>query len=210
MHTEIGSLDGTIVHRFLGHRKNLGCTRHGDAAALDRFLHMLRGQGVAPPKKQSPLSPRQQLIANYERYLFQKRGLARGTVIYYVAMVDEFLSTRFRQRPLDLSQLGAPDVTGFVRQRAHKLGPRCAQLLVTALRSFLRYLQHQGKVRADLAVCVPSVARWSFAALPKFLPACSVRKCCSAIRGGLPSEAGITRFCFSWPSSVCVLVQSWP
>jgi integrase/recombinase XerD len=129
MHTEIGSLDETIVHRFLRHRKNLGCTRHGDAAALDRFLHMLRGQGVAPHKKQLPLSPREKLIANYERYLFQERGLARGTVIYYVAMVDEFLSTRFRQRPLNLSQLGAPDVTGFVRQRAHKLGPQCAQLL---------------------------------------------------------------------------------
>jgi hypothetical protein len=51
MHTEIGSLDDTIVYRFLRHRKNLGCTRHDDAAALDRFLHMLRGQGVAPPKK---------------------------------------------------------------------------------------------------------------------------------------------------------------
>ncbi len=35
------------------------------------------------------------------------------------------------------------------------------------LRSFLRYLRHQGKVTIDLAVCVPTVARWSFATLPE-------------------------------------------
>jgi site-specific recombinase XerD len=186
MHTEIGSLDETVVHRFLRHRQSVGCTRHGDAAALDRFLHMLRGEGVAPPEKQSPLFPRQRLIANYERYLLQERGLAQGTVVNYGALVDQFLSTRFRQRPLNLSQLGAPDVTGFVRQRAHKLRPQCAQLLVTALRSFLRYLQHQGKVGADLAVCVPSVARWSFAALPKFLPARSVRRVLQRNKGRTP------------------------
>jgi len=49
-------------------------------------------------------------------------------------------------------------------------------LLVTALRSFLRYLRHQGKVATDLAACVPTVARWSFATLPKFLPAGTVQR----------------------------------
>lgn len=67
-------------------------------------------------------------------------------------------------------------MTDFVQHHAHKLSPGRAQLLVTALRSFLRYLQHQGTITADLAVCVPTVARWSFASLPKFLPAGSVEK----------------------------------
>ena len=90
--------------------------------------------------------------------------------------INQFLSARFQQIPLNLSQLRAPDVTDFVRRQAHKLSPGRAQLLVTALRSFLRYLLHQGKVTTDLAVCVPTVARWSFASLPKFLPAGSVQK----------------------------------
>src|SRR6266478_3147527 len=85
-------------------------------------------------------------------------------------------SARFRQIPLNLSQLRAPDVTVFVRRQAHQLSPGRAQLLVTALRSFLRYLRHQGKVTIDLAVCVPTVARWSFATLPKFLPAGTVQR----------------------------------
>jgi integrase len=49
-------------------------------------------------------------------------------------------------------------------------------LLVIALRSFLRYLRHQGKVATDLAACVPTVARWSFATLPKSLPAGTVQR----------------------------------
>jgi hypothetical protein len=156
---------------------------------------MQAGQGVAPPKKQSPLSPRQRLSAHYERYLLQQRGLARGTVTNYVAGVDELLSTRLRQRPVNRSQLEAPAVAGFVRQRAHKLKPRCAQLLVTALRSFLRYLQHQGKVRGRVGRLCALGRCWSFAALLKFLPLPQRnQECCSAIREGLPSAAGLRDF----------------
>jgi integrase len=61
-------------------------------------------------------------------------------------------------------------VTGFVQREAHKLSAGRAQSLVSALRSFLRYLRYQGRITTDLAACVPTVARWSFATLPKFLP----------------------------------------
>jgi site-specific recombinase XerD len=175
-HTEIRALDETLVQRFLSRQQKAGRTRHGDAAALYRFLHMLREQGVTPLQQQPPPSPKQRLITNYKRYLLEERGLAPATVINYVAYVDQFLWTRFRQGPLSLRQLRAPDVTSFVRQKAHKLKSKCAHLLVTALRSFLRYLQHQGKITTDLAVCVPVVACWSFAVLPKFLPTASVRR----------------------------------
>ena len=173
-HTKIHLLDDRIVQRFLRCRpKAVQC---GDAATIHRFLHTLREQGVVPPQPKPPLSSKQRLINSYERYLLEERGLTRATVVNNVGFIDQFLSARFQEAPLNLSQLHAPDVTTFVRHHAHKLSPGRAQLLVTALRSFLRYLQHQGKITADLAVCVPTVARWSFAALPKFLPADSVKK----------------------------------
>jgi site-specific recombinase XerD len=173
-HTGIHLLDEAIVQRFL--RRRPKAARRGDAATSYRFLHTLREQGIVPPQHKPPLSPKQRLIGNYERYLLEERGLAPATVINNVGFIDQFLSARFREAPLNPSQLRAPDVTDFVRHHAHKLSPGRAQLLVTALRSFLRYLQHQGKITADLAICVPTVARWSFAALPKFLPADSVQK----------------------------------
>jgi site-specific recombinase XerD len=178
-HTEIGSLDEAAVQRFLRYPQNAHRTRRSGTAALDRFLHLLREQGVIPPPKEQPLSPQQRLIKDYERYLLEERGLTRATAANNVPFADRFLSAlsaKYRGSRLALSQLGAADVTDFVRQQTQKLSPGRAQLLVTALRSFLRYLLHQGKITTDLAVCVPTVARWSFSMLPKYLPAGSVEK----------------------------------
>jgi site-specific recombinase XerD len=173
--TETYVVDEIIVERFLRRPQSAGSTR-GGAAALCRFLRMLRDQGATRRPKKPPLSPQQRLTTSYGRYLLEERGLTQATVVNYVPFVDQFLSALFQQIPLNPSQLCAPDLTGFVRRQAHKLSPGRAQLLVTALRSFLRYLRHQGKITTDLAACVPTVARWSFAALPKFLPAGTVQK----------------------------------
>jgi len=164
------------VQRFLRYQAKARSVPSSAAAALHRFLRLLRHQGVIPLQKKPPLSPKQRLLTNYERYLLEERGLTQGTAVHYVVFVNLFLSTRFQKAALELHQLRARDVTGFVCQQAQILSPTRAQLLVTALRSFLRYLRHQGKITTDLAVCVPTVARWSFAALPKFLPAKSIRR----------------------------------
>ena len=177
--TEISSLDEGAVQRFLRCPRNTQRTRHSGTAALYRFLHMLREQDVIPPQKERPLSPQQRLIQDYERYLLEERGLTRATAANNVPVADRFLSalsTKHRGSRLALSQLRVADVTDFVRQQIQKLSPGRAQLLVTALRSFLRYLLHQGKITTDLAVCVPTVARWSFSMLPKYLPASAVEK----------------------------------
>jgi site-specific recombinase XerD len=48
--------------------------------------------------------------------------------------------------------------------------------MVTALRSFFRYLRHRGAISTDLAGCVPTVPNWSLATLPRFLPAGEVER----------------------------------
>jgi site-specific recombinase XerD len=163
--TELHFLDEALVQRFLRSQQNPSSVRRGDAATLYRFLYVLRQQGVVPPQKKTPLSSQQRLINNYQQYLLEERGLTQATVVNNVGFINQFLSAKFRQGQLSLSQLRAPDVTSFVRYQAHKLSPGRAQLLVTALRSFLRYLLHQGKITTDLAICVPTVARWSFSIL---------------------------------------------
>jgi site-specific recombinase XerD len=175
-HADLYDLDEIIIERFLQRRQNAGSTRRGDAAALYRLLHMLRQKGATQPEKKPALCPQQRLTKNYGRYLLEERGLSQATVINYVPFIDQFLSERFRHIPFHLSQLRASDLTGFVQRHAHKFSVVRAQLLVTALRSFLRYLRHQGKVKTDLAACVPTVARWSFATLPKFLPAGAIQR----------------------------------
>lgn len=175
-HARLYDLDELAIERFLQPRQNAGRTRRGDTAALRRLLQLLRQQGATRQERKTALCPQQRITRNYGRYLLEGRGLSQAAVINYVPFVDQFLSERFRYVPLNLSQLRASDLTSFVQRHAHKLGVTRAQLIVAALRSFLRYLRHQGKIKTDLAVCVPTVARWSFATLPKFLPAGAVQR----------------------------------
>jgi site-specific recombinase XerC len=114
-------------------------------------------------------------------YLLQERGLSPLTLLNYVAVMEQFLSERFHNRPPNFAMLRAPDVTGFVMRHARQLSPMRARLRVTALRSFFRYRRHRGAIATDLAACVPTVPNWSLSTLPRFLPAATVERileCC--------------------------------
>jgi site-specific recombinase XerD len=51
-----------------------------------------------------------------------------------------------------------------------------APLVVTALRSFLRYLFHRGAIDTDWSACVPTIATWSLSKVPKFLSGDQIQK----------------------------------
>ena len=132
---------------------------------------MLGQTGVVEQNQELPEhDPRENITDAFRRYLLQERRLSPPTVQYYTPFIDQFLAERFRSKLLNLSTLGAADVTGFVQRHAHRLSPGRAKLLVTALRSFFRYLRHRGEISVDLAACVPTVPNWSKSTLPKFLP----------------------------------------
>jgi hypothetical protein len=52
------------------------------------------------------------------RYLRRERGLAEATLVYFVRFAEQFLSPRFGNGDLNLSELCAKDVTDFVQNRA--------------------------------------------------------------------------------------------
>jgi hypothetical protein len=101
-------------------------------------------------------------------------GLVDNSVIPLPGSMDVFvillLSERLHNRAPNFGMLRAPDVTGFVVRHAHRLSPVRAKLMVTALRSFFRYLQYREAMSTDLTGCVPTVPNWSFSTLPRFLP----------------------------------------
>jgi site-specific recombinase XerD len=176
-HLVVRNLDGKVVDRFLRHRQQQNENRQGDACVLNRFLAMLGKMGLVEQRPNTPVeNPRQNIMDEFRRYLLQERGLSMATLQYYVSFVEQFLSERFRHKTLNLATLGAVDVTGFVQRQAHRLSPGRAKLLVTALRSFFRYLRYHGDISLDLAACVPTVPNWSKSTLPKFLPPGTVQR----------------------------------
>ena len=171
------SLDRKVLDCFLKRRARQGGIRRGDERALNRLLALLHHKGIVKPVRARCVeSPQQRVIHGFQHYLLQERRLSSSTPHNYLPVVDLFLSERFSRKVLKLSAIRAVDVTDFVRRHAHQWSPGRAALMVTALRSFFRYLLHRGDVAVDLAACVPTVPRWSFSSIPRFLSADSVQR----------------------------------
>jgi site-specific recombinase XerD len=167
-------LDEGTVQQFL--KRDLDKTHSGESGPLNRLLKILREIGITAAKPERSRNRREQLMDEYRHYLLHERALAQSSLLNYVPFADQFLSYRFGKSDMTLSSLTAKDVTKFIQHKVRQLSPGRAKLLVTALRSFLRYLLHQDRISVDLAGCVPPVACWSLSTVPKFLPAGTVQR----------------------------------
>jgi site-specific recombinase XerD len=143
---------------------------------LHRLLNILRKARVTPPAKAIPPTPAQRLASDYRRYLSAERGCAGWTLENYGRHIDRFLAERFGTGPLKPSRILARNVVAFVRREAQRHSRGHILQVVTALRSFLRFLHYRGHITSDLAQVVPTVAHWRMADLPKHLPAEAVQK----------------------------------
>jgi hypothetical protein len=84
------------VVRYLRSRARHLKICRGDAAALRQLIDFLRRQGVIPAERiQSHLlSPIEQVVQEFERYLLNERALAPTTAIHYASFVRGFLANR--------------------------------------------------------------------------------------------------------------------
>ena len=167
-------MDEGTIQQFL--KRDLDISHSGESGPLRRLLTMLREIGITAAKPVQTKDCLEQLTGEYEHYLLHERGLAKSSLLNYVPFAEQFLTHRFGRSEMSISSLTAKDVAKFIQDRVRQMSPGRAKLLVTALRSFLRYLRHQDRISVDLAGCVPSVACWSLSTVPKFLPAGTVQR----------------------------------
>jgi len=133
---------------------------------LRTFLSDLRNAGMLPipARQQSPIDV---LAGAFADYLTHERGLALITREQYLKIVQRFLKECFGDSPLLLHGLGIHDVTQFLLRQTAVLSPRRAKYVVSALRTFCRFLLQRGEITPDLATAIPSVADWRLAIVPK-------------------------------------------
>jgi site-specific recombinase XerD len=168
------NVDAATVERYVRGRAQSRKLRRGDSAALLRLLTMLRpeGSGVTAP----PPTPVEAVLGHFQQYLRRERSLSEPTVINYTPVARSFLSERFPKGALHFQRITAADITAFVQRQASLVTSKRAPLVVTALRSFLRYLFVRGLVANDLATCVPTIATWSLSNVPRFLAGEQIQK----------------------------------
>jgi integrase/recombinase XerD len=184
-HQGIGLRSVSVEHatRYLRSRARRVEIHRGDAAALRQCLEFLRHARVissekVPPRRQSPVEHETQA---FEAYLRHERLLTDATIAYYVPFTRRFLADQFGTGRVTLGQLCAADVVRFVRHQAARLHLKRAKQLTTALRAFLRYARYRGAITHDLVAAVPAVANWSMPAIPRAIPAASVRQLLASI-----------------------------
>jgi site-specific recombinase XerD len=107
------------------------------------------------------------LLVAYREYLLAERGLATGTVAQYLRHAQVFLSWLPTPVEAGLAGLSAEQVTTFIMVWCPGRGAADAKMMVTALRSLLRFLHVTGQVSVPLVNAVPSVPGWRRIRLPQ-------------------------------------------
>ena len=162
--------------------------RRRGAWTVRQFIGYLRGVGcipVLPPEIDS--SAEGELVGAFGDFLRTERGLSASTLTNYLPVVQDFLVEQFHGQTLRFDDVRAADVHRFIVLRATAGSLTRAKLVVTALRSFLRFLQERGLLATDLAAAVPGVAGWRLAHLPKALPAEQVERLLTSCDRGTPA-----------------------
>lgn len=163
----VEELTPPVVEAYFADRRAAGYVNSVTPRSLRPLIDFLGGLSVLPVwTPQPPVTPVEVLLERYRDYLRRERGLVATTVELNVRLVRPFLLARAgRDGGLDLQQLTAGEVTGFVVTQS-RVRPRSVKRLVTALRSLLGFLHVEGMVAVPLATAIPMLTARSPGPVP--------------------------------------------
>lgn len=164
----VEGLTAEVVEEFFEWRR----LRYGwlrTARSLEPLLGYLRSVGVTPVAQEDkkPRTVLEAVVDRYRGYLLRERGLAADSVEIYMRGAGRFLAALGLAGIEDLRRLDAARVVEFVGREVTVSNVPSAKCLVTALRSFLRFLYAKGLIGSPLANVVPGVAGWGATGIPR-------------------------------------------
>jgi integrase/recombinase XerD len=139
--------------------------RRCNRAALHHLLEML-GQGQR--EATFPQGWRGELLRRYQEHLVEVRGLAPATICQHMRYTRAMLDRLGIRRASQFMGWTPEVIEQYVSGVGRVASPRSRHVGWCA-RAFLRFLLQDGLIRRDLAVAVPTVARWRLASLPTTL-----------------------------------------
>ena len=128
-------------------------------SALNRFMSML---GCRKSSWQSceDEGPAGALVADFDQHLRKVCGLSPATRFYRRRYAREFLKWRFEGKRWDLTKLCFSDFVDYVKLRAQLLKPASVGVMMTSLRTLVRFLEFEGRCRPGLSQAWPRVPNW--------------------------------------------------
>lgn len=137
--------------------------------ALQRWLALLREQGLVPQRADRPATELERLLREYDGHLERVRGLAAGTRRNLQDQARRFLHWLARRGGVALRQVGPKQVLSYAAQCARAFPPATARKHASGLRTFLRFLAWSRRVRPWLDRAVPALAPWPRPEVPRGL-----------------------------------------
>lgn len=155
-----------------GTKRRRRCARH--------FVEFLRGRGAIPLVE--PVADDDPHMSAYLAWLKQHRGATDETIRRYRTDIRRLMP-----------MLGEPsqwDAAGLrsAFQRRSKETPGSASLLVTIMRSYIRFLVVRGECRPALLHAVPSVQRYRLSTLPRHVDPATIERIIAACPTDRPVE----------------------
>jgi hypothetical protein len=93
----ISGLTAGCVREFVDERRARGLKCHISPRALGWLTDYLGGLGVLPAPAPAEILPAEALLERYRQYLLRERGLAAGTVVYYLYVARRFLAVTWHR-----------------------------------------------------------------------------------------------------------------
>lgn len=139
--------------------------------AAQPLLRYLRAMGAAPEEaEQPPVTAADELVGAFGNWLVCDRGLAAASVELYVRWARHLTARWWQDGGVVPENLDPAAIIALVRDEVERLAAPSARNLLSALRSFLRFLYVTGRTSQPLVAAVPAAAVWRGPQLPRAVP----------------------------------------
>lgn len=109
------------------------------------------------------------IIGAYAKYLDEDKGLCASTILRNKNVTGNFLYKQFGKNQFIPKKITQNVILTYIIKLKKRYKTKTLQVIVSALRSFIRYLVMMGELRAELVNSIPPMPGWRAAHLPVFL-----------------------------------------
>jgi integrase/recombinase XerD len=164
----VADVDETVIGRFARHRcRCFGQRRatHVSSKCVRNVVEFLGKRGIVRRQSTCTVSVSDRRVVEFQDWLRRHRGVSERTIDLHGRMVIRLLpALGKRPRSWNAQLLREVIVAETERvSRAH------VKTMITALRSFLRFLGAHGLCRAGLEHAVPTIPQWRLSTLPRYI-----------------------------------------
>lgn len=171
----VNDLSEEVIGQFFAEREP-GRSRCRTVRSMRSITAQLRSLGVVVAVGVGRTDVEEELLDSYRRWCVSQRGLTSGTADSYVDYVAAFLVLWRPVSDVVVAELDGRAVLDTIRAAGESMASPSLRCLVTALRSFLRFLHATGRTRTSLVSAVPALKCWPRTALASTVSAGDARR----------------------------------